>query len=97
MLPALALKLVALNSAIPLAEVLASSMVMVPGTPLLLARLREPVWESRLVTPPPAPPVQLPQLGAVLAPPEIRQEPVATSAKRARLVVVLAYSRSPIA
>src|ERR1700729_867899 len=95
----LSVKLVALKVAIPLVEAsaLALLIVMVPALPLLLLKDRTPVWVSRLVTPPPAPPVQLPQLGAVLAPPEIRQEPVATSAKRAKALVVLAYSKSPMA
>ena len=44
----------------------------------------------------PVPP-QLPQLGAVLTPPDIKQEPVAISASLLSAVVVLAYNRSPTA
>ena len=64
----LSVKLVALKVAIPLVVPSAAAllMVMVPALPELLASVSTPVWLSRLVTPPPAPPVQAPKLNTPL-------------------------------
>ena len=58
MVPLLAVKFVLLNWAIPLLEVVASSIVIVLREPLELAIVKTPIRPSTLVTPPPGPPVQ---------------------------------------
>src|SRR5688572_16027447 len=75
-MPVPTLKLVALNCAIPLTDVLASSIVIVPLAPLAFAILTAPVWPLSEVTP--APPGQAAQVGAPAV--EIKQSPMPPAA-----------------
>src|SRR5512146_37647 len=88
----LSVKLVVLKVAMPLVEAsaLALSMVMVERAPVELAGVNAPVRPSRLVTPPPGPPVQAEKLN-VPEPSVCRQSPLLPSAVgrvKARLLAV---------